>query len=125
MTVSKSAYWQSIVRHLRYSDKMITPPTELFIHPHHFPTSFWQWNDQQPMKKNICTPLSKSDATLISKHDLGHDRYTKSSNSIFVLHKRSLSKQQSTCVPAWCLKYKDMYAKSPFASRNGVKTLMN
>ena len=51
MTISKSAYWQSIVRHLRYSDKEITPPTELFIHPHHFPTSFWQWNDQQPTKK--------------------------------------------------------------------------
>ena len=50
MTISKSAYWQSILRHLRSNDKLTASPSELFIHPHHFPTSFWEWNDQQPRK---------------------------------------------------------------------------
>ncbi len=65
-----------------------------------------------------------AEASLISDHDLSHDRYTKTSKSIFVQHNRSLSKQQSTYVPAWSQKYKVMYAKSPFTSRNEVRTLV-
>ena len=122
MTISKSAFWQSIVRHLRSGEKFSSSPSELFIYPHHFPSSFWEWNVKQPMNKNICTPLSKSDAAMVSRHDLSHDRFSTVTNSILVLHSRSLSRQQSTLLPAWSDKYKVMYAKSPFVSRNEVST---
>ena len=51
MTISKSAYWQSILRHLRSKEKLTASPSELFIHPHHFPTIFWDWNNQQRIKR--------------------------------------------------------------------------
>ena len=124
MYVTKSAFWQSVVFNLRSGEKITSSPSEIFINPHHFPLSFWQWNDKQLMKINICTPLSKSDAILISNHDLSHDRFYKDSNTVFKLHSKSIFMDKSTYGPIPD-RFKLMYVKSPFVSRMEVRSLVH
>ena len=122
MYVTKSAFWQSVKSNLRSNDVMLTmAPSAVTIHPHHFPTSYLKWNIEFSKKRSICTPLSKSDASLITKHDLSHDRFTQYTNSVSKLHGYSFSKQQSTTLDI-SPKLKKKYVKSPFASINEVKT---
>ena len=123
MYVTKSTFWQFIVRRLRLRESITLAQSEIFVHPDHFPLLFWKWNDSQPSKKNICTPLTKSAANQICRHDQSHDRFTNVSNSVFSLHNHSIVKQQSTYEPP-ANRFKLKYAKSPFVSRNEVKSLV-
>ena len=88
MTVTKSAFWQSVRRHLRSNVDIPLSPSEITIHRHHFPTSFLDWNERQSSKRSICTSLSMPEALLISNHDLSHDRFTNVTNSVFTLHNK-------------------------------------
>ena len=124
MTVTKSAFWQSVRKHLRSNETIPLTPPEITIHRHHFPTSFLDWNDRLPSKRSICTPLTSAEASLISKHDLSHDRYTTVTNSVFTLHNRSLPTQQSTIMPP-DVRLKKKYVKSPFTTRHEVKSLID
>ena len=124
MFPTKSAFWQSVVRYLRSKQGSSQSPSEVFIYPHHFPFSFWDWNNNQKTKKNICTPFKKSEAHLLSKHDLSHDRYSKLCNSVFTFYNISLKNQQSTYIPP-SDKFKYLYVKSPFVTRNEVSSYVH
>ena len=121
MTATKSAFWQSVRRHLLSNASIPLTPPEITIHRHHFPTSFLDWNERLPSKRSICTSLNMSEASLIPSHDLSHDRFTTISNSVFTLHNRSLGKQQSTINPI-NEKLNKKYVKSPFTTLHEVQS---
>ena len=75
-------------------------------------------NNCHIINTTVSIPFDSSYQSL--RHDLSHDRFTNVSNSVFTLNNHSIITRQSMYEPH-ADRFKLMYVKYPFVSRNEVK----
>ena len=90
----------------------------LYIHRHHFPIALLQWRENH-LRPYLATSLSHEDANSISVNDLGRNRFTEFTNSVYHLNNTGLKKTQSTR-KLLTSAYKKQYVQSPFATHDEI-----
>ena len=66
MTDKKFALFKSINSHVLSDEYHNGIPSNIYIHPHHFPVSFLQWRNDLHEAKDFSSPLTMKEAKVIS-----------------------------------------------------------
>ena len=114
MTDKKIALFKSINRHLWNNEHKTIMPSNIYIHPHHFPIAYLSWRKKLDKVKEYSTPLSLKEAKEITKIDQ-RNRFSEYTNCMFNLHNSLMSKMQHQRPALDDNKFKNIFIQSPFS----------
>ena len=122
LTSKAFTFLKSVHKHLRSNEVILVVPSSISIHPHHFPTALLEWKSQNP-KIGIVTPLTLTQARLISEHDKGNRRFIEYTNSMKYLHNHQL--HQSYMITPHSPTTDDLYIQSPFSTLQDIVSFVS
>ena len=120
-TENKVTFNRSI-QHYLFDNGRIEMPSTVFIAPHHFPVSLFNWRQSNPNSR-FTDYLSRKEAELISSESYSMNIISASHNSVFHVHNTFHTRADNSRRPVTST-YKCWYVQSPMSTRYDITSFI-
>ena len=125
MSVKKFALYTCIRRHLLKDTVEKTVPYNIFLYPHHYPTSLLKWMGDKKNAASLTQPLSYEEARIVDSNHLGTQRFVDKSNTVNFYHVQGQHAFANISRNACNKISHKQYQKAPLTLQNEIEFILH